>query len=68
MTQPCNTVRLYIDSDQALLETGADPDYGTPNALQCVEMFKQEDKWRGKFESASGRGKAAEAPSSAAAA
>ena len=43
---------------QALLEGGADPDHGNPNALQCVEMFKM-DKWKERFESAPGRGKAA---------
>lgn len=29
--------------------------------MQCIVMFKQEDKWRTKFESAPGRGKAKEA-------
>lgn len=43
---------------QALLEGGADPDYGNPSALQCVEMFKQDETWRAKFEAAPGRGKA----------
>ncbi|KAK7696733.1 hypothetical protein SLS64_014265 [Diaporthe eres] len=46
------------DVVEVLLEGGADPDYGTPSALQCIVMFKQEDKWRTKFESAPGRGKA----------
>lgn len=49
--------------EQVLLEGGADPDYGTPSALQCIVMFKQEDKWRTKFESAPGRGKATEVES-----
>ncbi|KAK1483537.1 hypothetical protein CCUS01_15719 [Colletotrichum cuscutae] len=40
-----------------LLEGGADPDFGSPSALQCVAMFKQEDKWQARFESAPGRGK-----------
>ncbi|UQC81126.1 uncharacterized protein CLUP02_06612 [Colletotrichum lupini] len=40
-----------------LLEGGADPDFGSPSALQCVAMFKQQDKWQAKFESAPGRGK-----------
>ncbi|KAF9872872.1 ankyrin-like protein [Colletotrichum karsti] len=43
---------------QVLLEGGADPEYGNPNALQCVAMFKQEEQWQAKFESAPGRGKA----------
>ncbi|KAK1674002.1 ankyrin repeat-containing domain protein [Colletotrichum godetiae] len=43
---------------EVLLEGGADPDYGNPSALQCVAMFKQEEKWQDKFESASGKGKA----------
>ncbi|KAL0939766.1 ankyrin-like protein [Colletotrichum truncatum] len=48
-----------IETDfQVLLEGGADPDYGNPSALQCVAMFKQEDKWQAKFEAAPGRGKA----------
>ncbi|KAH8773701.1 ankyrin repeat-containing domain protein [Diaporthe sp. PMI_573] len=43
---------------EALLDGGADPDYGTPSALECVSMFKQEDRWGARFESAPGRGKA----------
>ncbi|PWI72456.1 hypothetical protein PCL_11079 [Purpureocillium lilacinum] len=46
------------DVIEALLEGGADPDYGNPSALQCVAMFKQEERWQAKFESAPGRGKA----------
>ncbi|KAI1505037.1 ankyrin [Biscogniauxia marginata] len=41
-----------------LLEGGADPDYGSPSALACLSMFKQEDKWGPKFEAAPGKGKA----------
>lgn len=26
--------------------------------MQCIVMFKQDDKWRAKFEAAPGRGKA----------
>lgn len=43
---------------KALLKGGADPEYGNPNALQCVSMFKQEETWKAKFEAAPGRGKA----------
>ncbi|CZR64283.1 related to ankyrin [Phialocephala subalpina] len=43
---------------ETLLEGGADPDHGQPSALEAVVLFKQEDKWRAKFESAPGRGKA----------
>ncbi|KAH0426065.1 hypothetical protein CcaCcLH18_10554 [Colletotrichum camelliae] len=43
---------------EALLEGGADPDFGNPSALACVAMFKQEERWQAKFESAPGRGKA----------
>ncbi|POR38659.1 Putative ankyrin repeat protein [Tolypocladium paradoxum] len=43
---------------EALLAGGADPDYGNPSALRCVEMFKQGEKWKAKFEAAAGRGKA----------
>ncbi|KAJ9148591.1 hypothetical protein NKR23_g4980 [Pleurostoma richardsiae] len=43
---------------EVLLEGGADPEYGAPSALECVAMFKQEDKWKAKFEAAPGRGKA----------
>lgn len=46
------------DDVQALLAGGADPEFGNPNALQCVEMFKQEEKWKARFENAIGRGKA----------
>jgi hypothetical protein len=42
-----------------LLEGGADPD-GAPSALEAVTLFKQEEKWKGKFESAPGRGKGAQ--------
>lgn len=45
---------------QALLEGGADPEYGNPNAMQCVAMFKQEEAWKAKFDAAPGRGKAKE--------
>ncbi|KAI0409284.1 ankyrin [Xylaria palmicola] len=44
-----------------LLEGGADPDYGSPSAVQCIAMFKQEDRWGAKFEAAPGKGKAAKA-------
>lgn len=41
-----------------MLEGGADPDFGTPSAMEAVTLFKQEEKWKGKFEEAKGRGKA----------
>ncbi|OTB00324.1 hypothetical protein M426DRAFT_324369 [Hypoxylon sp. CI-4A] len=44
---------------EALLEGGADPDHGSPSALACLAMFKQEDKWGEKFAAAPGKGKAA---------
>jgi len=47
------------DVVDALLEGGADPDHGKPSAMEAIVLFKQEDKWRGKFESAPGKGKAA---------
>ncbi|GJC81542.1 putative ankyrin repeat protein PA3287 [Colletotrichum liriopes] len=47
---------------QVLLEGGADPEYGTPSAIQCLAMFKQEGKWAKKFEAAPGRGKAKAVP------
>lgn len=47
---------------QVLLEGGADPEYGTPSAVQCLTMFKQEGKWAAKFEAAPGRGKAKAVP------
>jgi hypothetical protein len=49
---------------QALLEGGADPDHGTPSALEAVTLFGQEEKWKARFESAPGRGKAASGGSS----
>ncbi|KAI8948755.1 ankyrin repeat-containing domain protein [Xylaria longipes] len=42
----------------ALLEGSADPEYGSPSAVQCIAIFKQEDKWRAKFEAAPGKGRA----------
>ncbi|KAJ6440968.1 putative ankyrin repeat protein [Purpureocillium lavendulum] len=53
---------------EALLEGGADPDYGNPSALQCVAMFKQEERWQASFEAAPGRGKAQQQPPGGAAA
>ena len=50
-------VRVCAECEQALLEGGADPEYGNPSAMQCVEMFNQE-AWKAKFEGAPGRGKA----------
>ncbi|TGJ81351.1 hypothetical protein E0Z10_g7428 [Xylaria hypoxylon] len=41
-----------------LLAGGADPEYGSPSAIQCITMFKQQDKWGEKFEAAPGKGKA----------
>lgn len=46
------------DVIEALLDGGADPEYGTPSALECISIFKQEDQWKARFESAAGRGKA----------
>jgi hypothetical protein len=43
---------------QTLLEGGADPDHGAPSAMEAIVLFKQEDKWRAKFENAPGKGKA----------
>ncbi|KAJ0369999.1 hypothetical protein COL154_001805 [Colletotrichum chrysophilum] len=45
-----------------LLDGGADPDYGKPSAMQCLSMFNAEAKWKDKFESAPGRGKAKAVP------
>ncbi|KAE8445637.1 hypothetical protein EG329_013271 [Mollisiaceae sp. DMI_Dod_QoI] len=44
---------------ETLLAGGADPEHGQPSALEAVVLFKQESKWRTKFENAPGRGKAA---------
>jgi hypothetical protein len=44
---------------QVLLGGGADPDHGSPSAMETMTLFKQEEKWKGKFENAIGRGKAA---------
>lgn len=46
------------DVIEALLDGGADPEFGTPSALECISIFKQEDQWKTRFESATGRGKA----------
>src|SRR5690349_9359421 len=45
---------------QALLEAGADPEHGSPSPFQCIAMFKQEERWKAKFEQAPGRGKASQ--------
>ncbi|KAF4913309.1 putative ankyrin repeat protein [Colletotrichum viniferum] len=50
--------RADAKTNKALLEGGADPEYGNPSALACVAMFKQEERWQAKFEGAPGRGKA----------
>jgi hypothetical protein len=42
-----------------LLEGGADPEHGAPSALEAVVLFKQEEKYKTKFENAPGKGKAA---------
>jgi hypothetical protein len=41
---------------QALLAGGADPEYGSPSAMEAMVLFKQQSKWKGKFEAAPGRG------------
>lgn len=46
-------------SKKALLGGGADPEFGSPTALETIVMFRQEDKWKAQFEAAPGRGKAA---------
>jgi hypothetical protein len=43
---------------QELLAGGADPEYGTPSALETIVLFRQESQWKEKFENAPGRGKA----------
>ena len=44
-----------------LLEGGADPDFGKPTSMEAIVLFRQEEKWRTKFENAPGRGKAGNA-------
>ncbi|KAI5859775.1 ankyrin [Durotheca rogersii] len=41
---------------EALLAGGADPEYGSPSALNCLAIFKQEEKWGAKFAAAPGKG------------
>ncbi|KAH8819496.1 ankyrin-like protein [Xylogone sp. PMI_703] len=43
---------------ESLLEGGADPDHGSPSAMESIVLFRQEEKWKAKFENAPGRGKA----------
>lgn len=45
--------------EQALLKGNADPLHGTPSALVAVTLFRQEERWKVKFENAPGKGKAA---------
>jgi hypothetical protein len=61
---PCSASECKLTRDQALLEGGADPDYGSPSAAQCIAMFQQEDTWKAKFEAAPGKGKAPKTESS----
>lgn len=42
---------------EALLEGGADPEWGVPSAVEAVGMFKMGEVWRGRFEGARGRGR-----------
>ena len=42
---------------EALLQGGADPDWGRPSAMDAVDLFRKGDEWREKFEGAAGRGK-----------
>ena len=42
---------------EALLEGGADPEWGQPSAMEAMVMFKKDGEWREKFEKAAGRGK-----------
>ena len=42
---------------EALIAGGADPDFGTPSAMQAVDQFKMQQQWKEKFERAPGRGK-----------
>ena len=35
---------------EVLLEGGADPDVGTPSAMQAVRLFKKEERWNVRFE------------------
>ncbi|KAJ4387272.1 hypothetical protein N0V93_007861 [Gnomoniopsis smithogilvyi] len=45
------------DVIDALLEGGADPEHGMPSAMECIVMFKQEETWKARFESAKVRGR-----------
>jgi len=45
-----------------LLEGGADPEFGEPNAVATMKMFKWEEKYAEKFENAPGKGKAKPEP------
>ncbi|KAK7969962.1 hypothetical protein PG988_009035 [Apiospora saccharicola] len=48
---------IVIEARHVLLEGLADPDLGSPSAMQCVTMFNQESVWKDKFEKAPGKGK-----------
>ncbi|KAF5682084.1 ankyrin protein [Fusarium denticulatum] len=47
-----------IQKIKELLDGGADPEYGQPSAAECITMFKQEDTWKSKFDTAPGKGQA----------
>lgn len=57
-SQSKSSALFSLTNRQALVDGGADPEYGAPSALECISVFKQEDRWRARFESAPGRGKA----------
>ncbi len=52
--------KMEDDVVEALLEGGADPEYGNPSATQSIVIFKQEAKWKDKFDSAPGKGTGAD--------
>jgi ankyrin repeat protein len=43
---------------EALLQGGADPGHGAPTAMDAIGLFKQEAKWKAKFDAAPGKGRA----------
>ncbi|MCJ1289233.1 hypothetical protein MMC34_000765 [Xylographa carneopallida] len=45
------------DVVDALVEGGADPEWGSPSAVESMRLFRMEGQYAGRFEGAGGRGR-----------
>lgn len=56
--QSCLAGAVFKKEDKvirALLESGADPNVGTPSAAATIQLFKQEETWGKAFEEATAK-------------